>query len=210
MSSPRIENGVVVGTGSDKYQSKNPFARYVLAQLLDTVVEYTVACHPATILEVGCGEGHITERLLAGTNAEIHATDLSSFLADFVSRRLGEDARLRTGQLDIYQLEGPQYRSDVVVCCEVLEHLERPKEGLRRLAEVTKDFAVISVPREPNFRILNFLRGQHFADLGNAPGHVQHWSRAAFLNFLASDFTVLKVRALLPWTVVLARPKVTS
>jgi 2-polyprenyl-3-methyl-5-hydroxy-6-metoxy-1,4-benzoquinol methylase len=210
MQSPRIENGVVVGTGSNKYQSKNPIARYALSQLLDTVMAFTSSCDPSSILEVGCGEGHVTERLLASTSADIQATDLSKFLADEAALRLGEQSRLKISQLDIYDLEGEQYRSDVVVCCEVLEHLERPEEGLRRLAQVTNEFAILSVPREPNFRMLNFVRGQHFSSWGNAPGHVQHWSTVSFLRFLVPEFEVLQVKALLPWTVVLARPKVKS
>jgi 2-polyprenyl-3-methyl-5-hydroxy-6-metoxy-1,4-benzoquinol methylase len=210
MRSPRIENGIVVGTGSNKYHSKNPIARYALSQLLDTVVAFTSSCSPSSILEVGCGEGHVTERLLASTEAEIQATDLSEFLVDEAALRLGDQSRLNINQLDIYDLEGEQYRSDVVVCCEVLEHLERPEEGLRRLAQVTKKFAVLSVPREPNFRMLNFARGQHFSSWGNAPGHVQHWSTKSFLRFLEPEFEVLQVKALLPWTVVLVRPKVKS
>lgn len=210
MSSPRIENGIVVGTGSNKYHSKNPVARFALSQLLETVVSFTSNCNPSSILEVGCGEGHVTERLLASTKAEIRATDLSDSLVNEAAQRLGDQPRLKTNQLDIYDLEGEQYYSDVIVCCEVLEHLERPEEGLRRLASVTERFAVLSVPREPNFRLLNFARGQHFSSLGNAPGHVQHWSTKSFLKFLQPEFEVLQVKALLPWTVVLARPKVKS
>ncbi|MCP4951970.1 MAG: class I SAM-dependent methyltransferase [Proteobacteria bacterium] len=210
MQSPRIENGIVVGTGSNKYQSKNPVARFALSQLLDTVMQFTSSCSPSSILEVGCGEGHVTERLLAGTKANVQATELSDFLVNETALRLGEQPRLTISQLDIYDLEGEQYRSDVVVCCEVLEHLERPEEGLRRLAQATKGFVVLSVPREPNFRILNFLRGQHFTSFGNAPGHVQHWSARSFVRFLEPEFEVLQIKALLPWTVVLARPKATT
>lgn len=210
MPAPRVENGIVVGTGSNKYQTKNPIARYALTQLLDTVEQFVSSCNPSTILEVGCGEGHVTERLLAGTEATIHATDLSETLVSETTVRLGNPSRLKINPLNIYDLAGEQYRSDVVVCCEVLEHLDRPEEGLRRLAQVTKKFAVLSVPREPNFRILNFVRGQHFAALGNAPGHVQHWSTRSFLRFLEPEFDVLSVRSLLPWTVVLVKPRVKS
>jgi hypothetical protein len=58
--------------------------------------------------------------------------------------------------------------------------------------------------------MLNFVRGQHFSSWGNAPGHVQHWSTKSFLRFLEPEFEVLQVKALLPWTVVLVRPKVKS
>jgi 2-polyprenyl-3-methyl-5-hydroxy-6-metoxy-1,4-benzoquinol methylase len=210
MQSPRIENGVVVGTGSNKYQSRNPIARYAISQLLGTIEQFARFCEPTSVLEVGCGEGHVTGRLLAATTANIQATDLSESLVRDAAQNLGINPRVNFSQLNIYDLEGERYNSELVVCCEVLEHLERPEEGLRRLAAVAGKFAVLSVPREPNFRILNFLRGQHLVSLGNAPGHVQHWSARSFLKFLAPEFEVLQVKALLPWTVVLARPKAKS
>jgi ubiquinone/menaquinone biosynthesis C-methylase UbiE len=209
MSSPRIENGIIVGTGSNKYETKNPIARYAITQLLESIVGFASACNPSTILEVGCGEGHVTQRLLSNTNADIHATDLSPALIEEASSRIGNQDRIRFSQLNIYDLKSSEYRSDVLVCCEVLEHLERPEEGLRRLAESTSNYAILSVPREPNFRVLNFLRGQHLGNFGNAPGHVQHWSSQSFAKFVETEFEVLQIKALLPWTVVLARPKAT-
>ena len=37
------------------------------------------------------------------------------------------------------------------------------------------------VPREPVWRVLNVARGRYVRWLGNPPGHIQHFSRAAFL-----------------------------
>ena len=210
MKQPRIENGIVVGTASNKYETKNPIARYAIAQLLDSVAGFVSSTQPSTILELGCGEGRVTERMLAATDAYVHATDLSSALAAEARARLGEHPRANFSQLNIYDLEPGLHQSDVVVCCEVLEHLEHPEGGLRLIAAATKKAAVLSVPREPNFRVLNFLRGQHFADFGNAPGHVQHWSSRAFQKFVEAEFTILKVKTLLPWTVILAQPKALS
>lgn len=210
MQSPRVENGTVVGTGSNKYQTRNPIARAAIAQLLDTIAELVASCESSSVLEVGCGEGNVTRILLERTEARVHATDLSLTLVEEVRRDFGDSPRLSLEQVNIYDLVEPRFRSDLVVCCEVLEHLERPEEGLRRLAENCKDFAVLSVPREPNFRILNFLRGQHFSAFGNAPGHVQHWSARSFARFVETEFELLQVKPLLPWTVVLARPRSSS
>lgn len=207
MRSPRVENGTVVGTASNKYETRNPIARAAIAQLLNTIAKLVADCNPSSILEVGCGEGKVTRLLLETTEAAVHATDLSSTLVEEVRRDLAGSPRLTLEQANIYDLDDPRFRSDLVVCCEVLEHLERPAEGLRRLAENCREFAVLSVPREPNFRILNFLRGQHFSALGNAPGHVQHWSTSSFARFVESEFELLQVRPLLPWTVVLAKPR---
>lgn len=207
MMEPRVEDGLVVGTGSDKYQTRNPVARYVIDQLLNTVADFAHAVEPQSILEVGCGEGNITRLLLQRTPARVHATDISQTLVDEAQSTIGDSERARFSQLDVYSLDAEQLSSDLVVCCEVLEHLVDPAEGLRRLARAAKSHAVLSVPREPHFRLLNFLRGQHFSQFGNAPGHVQHWSSRGFIRFVETEFDIVQVKKLLPWTVILASPK---
>ena len=62
------------------------------------------------------------------------------------------------------------------------------------------------MPREPIWRLLNLARGKYVAELGNTPGHVQHWSSAAFLRLVRRYFEVLAVRTPLPWTMALCRP----
>jgi hypothetical protein len=40
-------------------------------------------------------------------------------------------------------------------------------------------------------------------DLGNTPGHLNHWTRRGFVSFLESRFEVVSVRTPLPWTMAL-------
>jgi hypothetical protein len=61
---------------------------------------------------------------------------------------------------------------------------------------------VVSVPWEPYFRGLNFLRGKHVLALGNDPEHVNHWGRAAFLRFVGERFDVREAPLVFPWTLV--------
>jgi len=61
------------------------------------------------------------------------------------------------------------------------------------------------VPREPIWRILNIARGKYIGDLGNTPGHVNHWSRRGFIDLLSRRFDVVEVRSPLPWTMALCR-----
>ena len=51
---PLVEDGLVVGTGSDKYASKNPIAQYLLRQFDSSIAELLVMAKPDTIFEVGC------------------------------------------------------------------------------------------------------------------------------------------------------------
>jgi len=65
----------------------------------------------------------------------------------------------------------------------------------------------VSVPREPLWRVLNLCRLRYLGAAGNTPGHLNHWSRPAFLAFLRSRFEVIAVRNPVPWTMALCRVK---
>ena len=62
---------------------------------------------------------------------------------------------------------------------------------------------LLSTPREPLWRALNVLRGKYLRDLGNTPGHVQHWSAEGLLALARTELRVVAERRPLPWTVVL-------
>jgi hypothetical protein len=53
--------------------------------------------------------------------------------------------------------------------------------------------------------VLNMARGAYLKDLGNTPGHVNHWSRRGFEALLSKHGEVVETRAPFPWTMVLIR-----
>jgi hypothetical protein len=55
--------------------------------------------------------------------------------------------------------------------------------------------------------VLNLARGHYWRDLGNTPGHLQHWSTLAFLDLLQDHLEVLELRTPLPWTMALCRTR---
>jgi hypothetical protein len=48
-------------------------------------------------------------------------------------------------------------------------------------------------------------RWAYLRELGNTPGHVNHWSKRAFVAMLARYGTVEEARSPFPWTMVLVR-----
>ena len=119
------------------------------------------------------------------------------------ARARGFEIPYRTGS--IYELQPPSDSASLIVCCEVMEHLEEPDRALSILASVARPYLLVSVPREPIWRMLNLLRGAYISQAGNTPGHVQHWSTRAFVRFLREKFEIIKVQKPLPWTMVLCR-----
>jgi hypothetical protein len=61
------------------------------------------------------------------------------------------------------------------------------------------------VPREPLWRALNLARLSYVRELGNTPGHLNHWSKRDFVRFLTRRFEVIETRSPTPWSMVLCR-----
>jgi SAM-dependent methyltransferase len=204
-SNIRIEDGLVIGTSSDKYDSANPLARWLVGRFDAAVSDLAARADPETVLEVGCGEGHIVELLLAATKARIHATDISPTCVAEARANVTSD-RVTFAAENLMTMAPPENPPQMVVCCEVLEHLDDPERGLDALAAMKAEHYLLSVPHEPLWRILNFSRGAYMKDWGNSPGHLQHWSKRGFLRFIGRHFTPVAVRSPTPWTMVLCRP----
>lgn len=205
MKNIKIEDGVVVGTSGDKLTNTNPIARYLMRNFDHKLLELIRQQEASSILEIGCGEGHVTEILLQHTQARILATDISHSLIESARARM-QDPRIEFRAVKLEETE-IDFRPDLLVCCEVLEHLEDPRAGLQRLAAFQAGRYILSVPREPIFRGMNMARGAYFKDFGNSPGHLHHWSKSAFIRLLSSYFHVIESRSPLPWTMVLCRGK---
>jgi 2-polyprenyl-3-methyl-5-hydroxy-6-metoxy-1,4-benzoquinol methylase len=105
----------------------------------------------------------------------------------------------------VEELEPGRDAAELVVCCEVLEHLEDPHRGLEVLAGLARPWLIASVPREPLWRALNLARLSYVGQLGNTPGHLSHWSKRDFERFLRTRFEVVELRSPLPWTMALCR-----
>jgi ubiquinone/menaquinone biosynthesis C-methylase UbiE len=190
------------GNVYDKYGTRNPVARLLVDRFLRAVDEAVGQVAGVRVLDVGCGEGVVSERIARLLpDAQVLGVDVDdpSLRAEWERRQRGNLA-FETGSA--YSLPHEDASFDLVCAFEVLEHLERPSEALGELARVGAEYLVLSVPREPLWRVLNVLSGRYLRVLGNTPGHVNHWSRGAFVRFAGGAGTVMRVRTPLPWTIV--------
>lgn len=188
-----------VGNATPKYQASNPVVRYLLNRFLLRLDEAATTLHPASVLDVGCGEGIVTERLARRlAPAEVLGVDADE-------ARLREEWRARsipnlsfaTGSA--YALPFDDGSFDLVCAIEVLEHLERPTDALSEMRRVSRRALLLSVPNEPGWRISHLLAGRNVRELGNAPGHINHWSKRSFLR-LVSELGPSRVDSVFPWT----------
>lgn len=202
------ERGVVVGNAYDKYGARNPLVRRIMRGFERALSELVAKAAPSCVHEVGCGEGYWVLRWnragLPARGSDFSAEAIRLARLNAAEQQVPAD---RFEVRSVYELEPSRDAADLVVCCEVLEHLERPQEALRVLQGVVRRHLIVSVPQEPIWRLLNLARGKYVASLGNTPGHVQHWSRRAFLELVGGYFETLEVRTPLPWTMALCRPR---
>lgn len=196
---------VVVGNHLHKYTARNPVIRFLTNRFLagfEAVLTGVEAETPlARVLEVGCGEGEIARRLQARWG-EVTALDLPDAGLRAEWRRVSGPCFLHADAEGLPFTDGA---FDLVVSVEVLEHLRDPAAGLREMARVSRRHLVLSVPREPLFRLGNLLTGRHVRDLGNTPGHFNHWSTPSFLRFVSQVGAVRDSRQPLPWTIAWVR-----
>lgn len=208
ISGGQREDGVVVGNTYDKYGSRNPIVKWIMKGFTSALTELVQESAPRSIHEIGCGEGYwVLSWAEQGFLAR--GSDFSSHVIDIArenSVQRGISAQIfRVGS--IYDLNADRDSADLIVCCEVLEHLEDPQEALRALKAVVSGHLIISVPREPIWRSLNLARGRYISALGNTPGHIQHWSTKHFIELVSPHFDIVAIRTPLPWTMLLCRPR---
>lgn len=200
----RGDDGNIVGNHYDKYGTKNPIARWLMQGFLDAVSGLYRAEAPRSVLEVGCGEGRLADHLVR-TGPRPERFEACDVALDRLAP--GLDPLIQFREASIYELPFGDDEVDMVVCCEVLEHLEDPRRGLAELRRVARRSILLSTPREPIWRAMNLARGKYVADLGNTPGHVQHWGRRQLVRLVSEVADVIEVRTPLPWTVLLTRPR---
>ena len=157
------------------------------------------------MLDVGCGEGVLThewaERL---GHKRIVGIDLDDpkLRAEWQKR---QRPNLEYRAEEATSLSFGDNEFDMATAIEVLEHVPDPEATLAEMARVASRWLLVSVPREPLWRMLNVARGAHLRALGDTPGHRQHFSRRSLARFVAQRGRVLTVRGPVPWTVALAQ-----
>lgn len=193
------------GNVTDKYRSRNPLTRTLLTRFLGEIDALIGAASPTSILDVGCGEGVVTERLANRTGASTVGVDLGD---EVLQEEWGhrESPLVSFRAASAYNLPFADASFDCVCALEVLEHLERPRDALAEMARVARRTLLVSVPREPIWRVAHFIARQNVRRLGNTPGHINHWSSRAFEQLVSEFGHVTRVRCPFPWTVVLVEP----
>ena len=185
-----------------KDQTGNPVVQALMRRFFETLRSRVGA--PVDLIDVGCGEGHALDALLDLLPEDVRGCDLRPEAVAFCRERV---PAFSFQEASVYALPFDDDAADLVICLEVLEHLDDPARGLAELARVARGRVLVSVPWEPWFRLGSLARGKYLATLGNHPEHVQAWSPGSFRRFLEGSglFSRVDVTTSFPWLIAEAR-----
>lgn len=139
-----------------------------------------LAEHPEikTFLDIGCGAGELActlvERGLTGVAIDFSDSAIKHGEKIRSERHITSDQlSFRVGGLE--QVEKQKF--DLVICCEVLEHIEDDAAMLRNLLKHTNEYALISVPAKQKL----------FDESDRAVGHFRRYEREQLQQLLKSQ-----------------------
>lgn len=186
-----------------KHTHRNPIQRLLLWNFFKNLVNLTASKKVDSILDVGSGEGFTLNRLKEkGIGKKLEGLEYSKD-AIALGKKTYPDIKITQGS--IYELPYEDNSFDLVLCTEVLEHLDEPKKALKELIRVSKKYLVISVPNEPFFMFAQAVRGKNWSRFGNDIEHINHWTMFGFPKFIKKNSTVkiLAKRFPFAWTMLL-------
>ena len=185
-----------------KYANRSTLHQLSLRLFFQSIADILSAHKYDHVFEFGCGEGFFIERL----------ADLNMVFSYMLGIDIREDAiadavlrmpvyEFRATTLDV--IEGEERRFDLVIASQVLEHLEDPESYLKRLLALSNKHVLLTVPHEPWFQLMNFIRGRDLRRFGNHPEHLQHWSAESFKSLVSAYGQIIDFRKPFPFLVAL-------
>jgi len=147
-----------------EYYSKNPAARWLFRQRLDTAVSLVGKTRSRSLVDLGCGDGMLIRYLL---DSGLAFTDLQAVDVHPDVERLNETltgCRFSCQNLDRTQFADGQF--DAATCLDVLEHFEDLSVPIREIRRILKPrgYLITSEPTETGFyKLLRFVLKGYFS-----------------------------------------------
>jgi 2-polyprenyl-3-methyl-5-hydroxy-6-metoxy-1,4-benzoquinol methylase len=138
------------------------------------------------VLDAGCGVAYGTALLAAAGAVEVIGVDRESDVLDSARPQMPGNVRLETGNVSALHYEGGQF--DLVVCFEVIEHLDDPGRALDELRRVLAPDGLLAVS-SPNREVY---------PPGN-PHHLHEYTPGELEQELAARFSFVRLSRQHTW-----------
>ncbi|MEE9323368.1 MAG: class I SAM-dependent methyltransferase [Candidatus Aenigmarchaeota archaeon] len=174
------------------YNSKNRFVRFAHNKRLDNIIRgISPRLKIKNVLDAGCGEGHLLERLhMAEKNSRYYGIDITPVAIDHAKKRC-PFANLKLG--DLHETKYPDEFFDIIICTEVLEHIFDFESVLKEFGRILKPrgLLVITFPNESLTIIGRFFLGRNPIKV---PDHVNSFSPSSMKKLV--NMKVISQRSL--------------
>lgn len=143
-----------------------------------------------TIIDLGCGPGTKLEHFFPGFDA----TGLDQAGTVELCRRLGRSARYEAVDLADAEAAPGVGPADVVICADVLEHLQDPLPALRLIRSLCRPAGRVLLSTPERQRLLG-----DDAREPSIPAHVREWTASEFASLVGQHFEVVEQIVQLPF-----------
>jgi len=134
------------------YNHPNRLFRFIENRRINILLREADIHAGDNVLEVGCGAGHILERIAQG---KLTGIDISPVQIERARTRLGDKAKLMIAKGENLPFEDSCF--DRIICTEVFEHVLQPELILKEMKRVLKDKGLISLSI-PNEKLIIFTK----------------------------------------------------
>lgn len=156
--------------------------RYVLRKR--NILSFTKNLDAKTFVDVGCGAGELA-CTLASTGLSGVGLDFSDNAIE-TANTLKKSRKIPSKNLEFIvgdQKKLGTKKYDLIICCEVLEHVEDDKALLKTLVGISKKYVLISVPAKQKL----------FDDSDKAVGHFRRYEKDQIKELITSnDLDIVK------------------
>jgi 2-polyprenyl-3-methyl-5-hydroxy-6-metoxy-1,4-benzoquinol methylase len=189
-----------------KYRAKNPVKRALIRRFVSSLHElFESGDAPRSVLEIGVGEGFLSGFLSERfPDVEFSGVDLNERDLALLAQKF---PRIKRYCANIYDLSALPGGYDLIICAEVLEHVDEPERALEQIVKLAPKRVILTVPHEPWFMLSNLAMGKNVTRLGNDIEHVNHFTVSSFRRLLARRLELSRVTTSYPWILAAGRPK---
>lgn len=166
-----------------KHIHQNTVFQFFVARFFRKFYQFFNMMNADSVLEIGCGEGFVLD-YLAKRNPTLHLRGIDR---DFEAVRMA--SKISASVIEFVCADGAHLPCDddsfdAVILSEVLEHVPNPDAILKEAIRVTRRYLLITVPREPYFKMI--ARCFESFRIAEDPDHIHFWTRPQFQVWLES------------------------
>lgn len=189
------------------YESRNPLERWIWQGKLEEMKNILKSIVYKKVLDIGCGDGGLLKTLSPKsdyTGIDISPTQLAYFKSVLPQRQKQRLGKISLTLGDAKNLPFQASSFDLVLACDVLEHILEPQTTLGEIKRVLKPggFALFSIPNEPVWQLLRFLTGRwpprspdhiNYIESGDVMSTFPHVVAIKFLPLLIKPIHLIQI-----------------